>query len=189
MLLPLPAPHKCSKDQTMKLSQTETPLISAQLHGVIEALPLFSALRPLPARALEAPFLPLCGIEALSFPHSNFFTHSLANLIEITSRIMADDEQIGTMMAENLNLKDLVSEQNETISELRQQLSELNERLSTMQTPNMGTEHVWNTVFGVELSDRPPHPSFDPNPLNPFPARIYSMMLTIDKPFMREMLF
>lgn len=55
---------------------------------------------------------------------------------------MAEDEQIGAMMAENLNLKDIVAEQNETVSELRQQLLELNERLAALQSTNKGTEHV-----------------------------------------------
>lgn len=49
---------------------------------------------------------------------------------------MADEEEIGAMMSENITLKDIIAEQNETQNQLRQQLADLTEALNALQSPN-----------------------------------------------------
>lgn len=46
---------------------------------------------------------------------------------------MAEDEEIGAMMAENLTLKDLNAELNENQAQLKQQLQELTEQLASLR--------------------------------------------------------
>jgi predicted RNase H-like nuclease (RuvC/YqgF family) len=48
---------------------------------------------------------------------------------------MADEEEFGSLLAENLSLKEIIAEQNETMSQLREHLATLNERLSLQITP------------------------------------------------------
>lgn len=55
---------------------------------------------------------------------------------------MADEEEFGAMMAENLTLKEVVSEQNETLAQLREQMTTLNERLASFSVAGEDTTQV-----------------------------------------------
>jgi uncharacterized coiled-coil protein SlyX len=55
------------------------------------------------------------------------------------------------MMAENVTLKDLVAEQNETQNLLRQQLADLTETLQTLQGSNSNSVLVCDRLFLFHL--------------------------------------